>query len=175
MNIIGADIGRNTSLGVISVDEDLHITNVHTYFLNMHDVNGDDIDKKNVLYNMVNDITINREPFAFAIEAPFMSRFPKAYGLLSEFMAIIESAIFRIDSNIIQYRVSPKEAKKIIGAVSDDKDDMYNAIIKIPELEPYITEDMNEHEIDSIAIAYWVLERFRKDTGLFITDKYCKT
>jgi len=172
MFIIGADIGRSTSLGVIELDDDLNIVDVDVNFFFMHDVGGSNVYKKSVLYDFVSEIVHEVRPVAFAIEAPFMSRFPKAFGLLSEFMSTIELAIHNTEPNVIQYRVSPREGKTIVGAKSDDKEDMYNAVMDIPELRPFIRRDMNEHEIDSIAIAYWVVQRYREEPAMYIVDRY---
>jgi len=171
MSIIGADIGRNTAVAVIEIDGNLDIASIDTYFLDMGRVKGN-VKKKNVLYDMIYKITYDNQPMAFSIESPFMSRFPKAFGLLSEFINTIELAIFRAEPNVIQYRVSPKEGKSVISALDDTKEAMYEALLKIKEVEPFIHEGLNEHEIDSIAIAYWVLERYRADPGLFLVDKY---
>jgi len=172
MNCIGADIGRSTALAVIFLDDNLDIIDVEVSYYNMHDVTGSNTYKKSILYDLVCELVDDVRPVAFSIEAPFMSRFPKAFGLLSEFMSTIELAIFKTAPDVIQYRVSPKEGKTIVNAMSDSKDDMYNACLAIPELAPYITPDMNEHEVDSIAIAYWTVQRFRREPAMYIIDKY---
>jgi len=172
MSIIGADIGRNTALAVIEIDGNLDITNIDTYFLDMNTIYGSDIRKKEELYKLTYNIVYDREPIAVGLESPFMSRFPKAYGLLSEFISTMELAIYKAEPSVVQYRVSPKEGKSIVNAASDAKEDMYRALLDIEELEPFIHIDMNEHEIDSIAIAYWVLQRYRREPGLFLIDRY---
>ena len=172
MFIFGLDIGRNTALTVMEINDNLDIVSIENYFLDMNTISGSDIKKKKALYDMVKNLVIKYEPTVLAIESPYMGSFPKSFGLLSEFMDAIELAAFGEEENIVQYRVSPKEGKRIFNAKSDDKEDMLIALENIHELDIHIKFELNEHEVDSVAMCYWVVQRYRREPGLFIIDKY---
>jgi Holliday junction resolvasome RuvABC endonuclease subunit len=170
--IIGIDIGTNTGISIYHISEN-KIVSVETPFINLSLAEGDNTDRLLFLEQHLVSLLIETQPIAVVIEAGFMGRFAQAFGLLSQFTAIITSSVRKILPFTIIYRVAPIELKSFMNIQSGkyEKDYMTTAVDKVKELKPFIDISiLNEHQIDALALGYWCLERYRRDAGFFLID-----
>ena len=107
------------------------------------------------------------QPLIIGCESPFISRrFPQAGLALTEIVSGIRAAVRLHDLWKPCYLVSPPEAKKAVGAkVSKDKGAVKRAILQIPAISKTCTTPINaldEHSIDALAIAYFLLQQTKE-------------
>lgn len=118
----------------------------------------------NTLHERIKEIIRYYQPVMVSIEASFSFKLrPGAYGPLSQSIMAIELAILNVNPNIRIFKFAPKLIKKIATDVgSADKDDVLAGVSNIPEIinniNPYL---LSEHEVDSIAINYTLLDYIR--------------
>lgn len=118
----------------------------------------------NRLHERIKEIIYYHQPVIVSIENNFYFKLrPAAYGPLSQSIMAIELAILSVNPNIRIFKFAPKLIKKIAtdgGAAN--KDDVLAGISNIPEIinniNPYL---LSEHEVDSIAINYTLLDYIR--------------
>ena len=99
------------------------------------------------------------QPLIIANESPFIHmRRPQAYGALTEVVCSIREAVRDYDSWKPLYQVPPSSCKKAVGASGGaDKFQVKKAMLQIAEITNVSLtpiEEMDEHSIDSLAVAY---------------------
>ena len=96
-------------------------------------------------------------------ESPFFNRFqPSAYGPLVEMVFAIRTASLQYDVNVPFITYSPSEVKKALGAGHAAKKEIVKAsLMANPELNNIYNrtnrvtmQDLDEHSIDAIGVAY---------------------
>lgn len=98
-------------------------------------------------------------PHAICTESPFLGRFPQAFAALTECVSYVRRAVCRYDRYMPLEMVDPPTAKKSVGMTVKrgiTKDDVTNAVEKLPleYAEGIVLRELDEHEVDSIAVAY---------------------
>ena len=99
------------------------------------------------------------QPHAICAESPFLSRFPQAFAALTECVSYVRRAVCRYDRYKPLELVDPPTAKKAVGVSVKrgiTKDDVRAAIEKLPieYAEGIVLDALDEHQVDSIAVAY---------------------
>jgi len=176
--IIGIDPGTE-KLGVSYIDfsvVDMHIYQCGALTLTgsklprgdwtaaMH---GDRYSRINALEEELVNIFDEKRPLIFAIEAPFINRLrPAAYGALVEVVCAVRSAMHKHSPWKFLNSTSPSSVKQGIGAPGNaDKEVVKKCILKIDELVTTCESQLNqldEHSIDALAVAYYTLKQYRK-------------
>ncbi len=106
------------------------------------------------------------QPNIVACEDAYMGRFPTAFRSLSEGIICIQNAVADWDPFTTMWLVDPPSAKIAVGAPGrgGGKDAVRDAVMRhrgfIKEVE---VDQLDEHSIDSIAIAYWGLQVWRDE------------
>jgi len=106
------------------------------------------------------------QPHAICTESPFLGRFPQAFAALTECVSFVRRAVCRFDRYLPLEMVDPPTAKKAVGMTVKrgiTKDDVKEAIKKLdlPLPEGVTLDALDEHQIDSIAVAYYQVLIFR--------------
>jgi Holliday junction resolvasome RuvABC endonuclease subunit len=106
------------------------------------------------------------QPHAICSESPFLSRFPEAFAALTECVSYARRAVCRYDRYLPLEVVDPPTAKKAVGMKVKrgmTKDDVKIAVAKLPirYAEGIVLEDLDEHQVDAIAVAYYQALIFR--------------
>lgn len=109
--------------------------------------------------NLLLKMLIHYQPTIVACEFPFFNTSrPSAFSALIESVEAIKSALFKYDNNMSLMLVDPPNVKKAFGVSgAADKATMlsaYNSLFH--ELKP-INRTIDEHSIDAIAVAKWVV------------------
>lgn len=179
--IIGIDPGTNT-MGLCMMDVNVHtleIINVkaETFkserYLDLNDdvvrTHGERVAKLLIHLRHLESVLEHYKPFVVCVENPFMNRLrPGAYGPLVECVATIRTAVLKYSKLIPFLGYEPAVVKKTVGcfATSGNKIDVTNAIANIAEITNIIDKDiifmLDEHSVDSIAVAYTHLKNMRK-------------
>lgn len=98
-------------------------------------------------------------PINIACEGPFFSqRRPSAFGSLMEVLSMIREAVELYDPWRTLYVIDPPTVKKSVGAPGNAMKDVVRKHV-IELLKPYYVgpkpiEELDEHSIDAIAVAY---------------------
>lgn len=106
-------------------------------------------------------------PQSVCAESPFLQkRFPLAYSALTECVTTVRRALYRFDPYLSLGTVDPPTAKKAVGMVIKKgmtKDDVSVAIAKLPltYANGIQLSKLDEHQVDSIAVAYYQLLVFK--------------
>lgn len=110
------------------------------------------------------------KPNVICCENPFYNRLrPNAFGPLVETICFLRWAAMEYDVRIPFIRYEPAVVKKGVGAfaTTDKKKDVFQAILAIPEIKDNFIGgsiyDLDEHSVDSIAVAYTHLRNIRKE------------
>lgn len=102
-------------------------------------------------------LKLHKPDYVVAESAFFCTRFPNAFTALVQVLNIIELSVYSVLGQAV-YKISPKLAKAAIsGLGTSNKDDVQKAVKDLTSIkfqQRKSTEDMNEHEADSIAIAH---------------------
>lgn len=95
------------------------------------------------------------EPTHIACEAPFYnpSR-PNAYAALVEVTTLVREVVYAWDPQIAVNFFAPSQVKKAFKAKGGKKEQMAEAFELMTELHFPGTEDIDEHAIDALAVAY---------------------
>lgn len=118
-------------------------------------------------YHNLLSILTTEQPLIIASEAPFiLMRRPQAYGALMEIVSALKAAVQCYDQWRPLYMLPPSTVKQAVKAKGNaDKHQVKKSILEIKELvDTAITpiEEMDEHSIDSLAVAYCILQLFRE-------------
>ncbi len=169
---VAIDPGTSTiGVSIFTINAiDLSIMNIETVLVDTTirfqevDLIQDLLIRLNRLHERIKEIIYYHNPIIVSIEAGFINkRRPAAYGPLSQSIMAIELAVSYVNPNIRIFKFAPKLIKKIAtdgGAAN--KDDVLAGVSNIPEIinniNPYL---LSEHEVDSIAINYTLLDYIR--------------
>lgn len=178
-NILGIDPGMKTGIGALSIDYRTNtLLSVEGFTIKsdrLYDVSGlEELvhgERKIFLYNLKQAILYYLtayNPVEVAMEAPFFNRFsPMAYGSLTEVVTLIIDTIISYNPNIRITLYPPMTVKKWIGAKAVAKDTekgkilVKDAVRIIPDIMNVLQmdlDDLTEHAIDGIAIAYTLIK-----------------
>ena len=108
-------------------------------------------------------------PLAVFSESPFYnSRMPSAFGSLMKTMEHIKSACMEHDAYMHFATVDPPTAKKAIGVGggSRDKADMIKGLDKQTWRDKIVFEEVTEHAVDAVAVAYWGYNNTIRNSGI---------
>lgn len=108
--------------------------------------------------NLVNIFKIER-PVAIACESPFFNqRRPQAYGALTEVATAIRNAVLEYNEWLRLYFYDPPTVKRAVKAAGNALKDEVKAKVKQLDNLNYNgdkpLDSLDEHSIDSIAVAY---------------------
>jgi hypothetical protein len=100
------------------------------------------------------------QPHVIISEAPYMGRFPAAFGALTGVMQAIRRAVWRYDPYMPLRLVEPSPVKKFMGVkgTSGDKTAMTRALMKRTDLINRANVDLSlldEHGIDATCIGLY--------------------
>lgn len=106
------------------------------------------------------------QPHAVCSESPFLSRFPEAFAALTECVSSARRAVCRYDRYLPLELVDPPTAKKAVGMKVKrgmTKDDVKIAVaqLAIRYAEGIVLDNLDEHQVDAIAVAYYQALIFR--------------
>lgn len=96
------------------------------------------------------------QPHAIICEAPYLGRFPQAYGALVECLAMIRSVVFAYDPGLMLHTIDPASAKAALGVSgqSQQKLDVREALVNHPRLQPHVDfNQLDEHAFDALLVA----------------------
>lgn len=165
-NVIGFDPGKNLGFSCIEVNINFNIVNMETriYYLDSKIYSPYSMfNKLEYLYRIIINLLIEKNPLLVGMEQVFKHRFANAVIQLSQYTGTIEYAVRSFNPYLMFHTYPPKTVKKLIGATGEaDKHKMLSTVSKIPEISKFIREDVTEHEVDAIAIAYITLMNFKK-------------
>ena len=105
---------------------------------------------------------------AYAIESPFYSMSsPSAFGSLNEIVSLVKQLIINQDDSKTLSLIDPPTVKKNVGAKGNaDKLVVQEQVIKlfkeVPSLSLVSIENLDEHSIDSLAVAYSLYLNYRE-------------
>lgn len=114
----------------------------------------------------------HEKPFDIASEAPFMGRFPAAFGALVEVISMLRRQVMTYDSRIGFNLIDPPTVKKAVGAPvkggKEGKDAVAKAIrdliargiLKYDGETPI--EELDEHSNDALAVGICRWMQFRR-------------
>ena len=186
-SIIGIDPGTDT-LGVANIYFDIptmRIVSTQAQTLKgakcaagswTSEINGDRWGRIESHYETLGHIFNHYQPLEIACEAPFINRRQPQAGLaLTEVVAMIKHAVIRYDSWKRLYMIDPPTVKNAVGVLGraggpEGKMLMRTAVLAMPVLNyngEIPLEQLDEHSIDAIAVAYC---RFKN-----LLDELCLT
>ena len=112
-------------------------------------------------------ILIQSRPLTVACESPFYSsRRPGAFSALTEVISALRYACFEYDPRLPFTLIDPPSAKIAVGAKGNaKKEQVQEAVLQLPDLNfigDVSLNKLDEHSIDSIAIAYSKIQEWRQ-------------
>lgn len=124
------------------------------------DIHGARVVRLMIMYDRVTQFLRTVKPHAVIVEGNYLGRFANAFGSLVECVAVIRSACFAYDPFMQLYIVDPTTVKTGIGMTKirgTDKEDVRKALkaLKTLDWDGVSIDDLDEHSIDSVAIAYY--------------------
>lgn len=188
LRIMGIDPGTDT-LGVSVLDAFLHsnticlvysttfhgsqMANQYRYLANVH---GDKVARLKAHEDNLYYLLSLYQPHEVISEAPYMGRFPAAYGALVQCMDSIRAAVIRYDAALPLLTADPPTVKNAVGVGgrNGDKTMMASSIAQMILNNTILNPNglnialLDEHSIDSIAVAY-VRARHAISTNVYRT------
>lgn len=124
------------------------------------DVHGPRTVRLMIMYDRVTQFLRTVRPHAVVVEGNYLGRFANAFGSLVECVYTIRSAVYAYDPFMKLYIVDPTTVKTGIGMKKirgTDKEDVRKALkaLKTLDWDGINIDDLDEHAIDSVAIAYY--------------------
>jgi len=173
--ICGIDPGTNTlGCALLEVDIDtLAIQSIYTHTYVGETLShsdslvthyGDRMARLDALRQSLWHIFESSRPLYVGCEAPFINvRRPQAYGALVEAVGAVQAAVIAYDVRTVFRLVAPMLVKTAVKAKSSaDKDGVWTAMQAIPEIAQALRGFRpDEHSVDAIAVAYYVLNQLR--------------
>jgi Holliday junction resolvasome RuvABC endonuclease subunit len=172
--ILGIDPGLNhTGVSIFTLDQFSSILEIEAHTLHIERLPNcteyDPIEhserfiKLSKLYWLMHEAILTHQPVSIAIEAPFYNRkFPAAYGALLEVVSYVYQSVVDVNPNIYFKAIEPIVVKQAVHAgIKTGKLDVADSIRKIPEIMRALRGDfdtLDEHAVDSIAVAYAFLK-----------------
>jgi len=169
--IAGFDPGAN--LGLTYLEDALDGSNpivrrVETEKLNpaeygykeIAEVHGNRVVRLMIMYDSVTQFLREVKPHGVVVEGNYLGRFANAFASLVECVQVIRSAVYAYDPFMPLHLVDPTTVKTNIGMVKirgTDKEDVRKALSNLKSLDwdGINIDDLDEHSIDSVAIAYY--------------------
>lgn len=172
--IVGIDPG-STTLGFSVLEYDactLQIARSYAYTFNAGKMHLNDLDTLShseryariyALMEALFQAFLDLKPTFIISESPFMAmKQPQAYGALVEVVFAIRSAVRMYDPAMRLDLIDPPSAKKAVGATGNaKKDQVMLAVKKIlhqivfdPVMSQSSFDELDEHSVDALAIAY---------------------
>lgn len=185
---MGIDPGTDT-LGVSVLDVHLHLNTLSLVFAQtfqgaqmaqhyryIMQVHGDKVARLKAHEDNLYYLLTLYQPHEVISEAPYMGRFPAAYGALVQCMDSIRGALIRYDPMLPLHTADPPTVKNAVGVGgrTGDKALMATAVQQLVEQSILLNPNglciaaLDEHSIDSIAVAY-VRARHALSTNLYRT------
>lgn len=163
---IGIDPGTNTGIAIIEA-KNFEIVSVKTISLNLkvHFLEtGDKLDRYITLREYLVDIFKTHKPVSVAREEVFKGRYANAHAELTRLALMIDFAKKDYSEELQLLTYAPKKVKAFFGKKGNaDKDDMREALKSNHELKIFYNENLTEHEIDALAIAYLAFKGEKDD------------
>lgn len=124
------------------------------------EIHGARVVRLMIMYDRVTQFLRTVKPHAVIVEGNYLGRFANAFGSLVECVAVIRSACYAYDPFMQLHIVDPTTVKTGIGMVKirgTDKEDVRKALkaLKTLDWDGVSIDDLDEHSIDSVAIAYY--------------------
>ena len=177
IRIIGCDPGTTyTGVAILELRlPDLEIVSIKTHLIDMYGItnplmlNTDLQSRLNYLYGKFNMLLNYVNPFSVSIESPFINRFrPQAVVPLSQSLMALELAAMHHNPYLMITKYPPSTIKNAVGAKGGaDKIGVLDALWKVEEVSKLINlNNITEHEVDGIAIAYTNLRLLRNNKVL---------
>lgn len=99
------------------------------------------------------------QPHCVISESPYLGRFANAFAALTECLLVIKQTVLNYNPWISLELIDPPNVKKSVGAPGKggDKELIRNALKSlntIQGLNPSVIDQLDEHSIDAIAVAY---------------------
>lgn len=172
--IVGIDPGTtNTGVAVMVIDNSLQVLSIKPYLLsiapyNIYNMNYENYTER--LFNIsarVSNLLHAVRPEHIAVETPFYNSLrPAAYGPLSELLYALKCCITNYDASVTSMLYTPSQIKTTVKSNAiGSKEDMLVTMLSIPEVVSKLNVDLNnitDHEVDAIAIAYTHLTVLRE-------------
>lgn len=100
-------------------------------------------------------------------EAPYMGRFPTAFGALVECLQAVREAVMDYDVDLPFVSIDPATVKKMVGVKgnSGDKNAMTKALHKLFPDRLDLLAHLDEHAIDSLGVGYAWSKLYLEDTN----------
>lgn len=183
-NIMGIDPGSRTlGVSIFTIrpkgestirDFTLDIENIITFNVRVDDedtrgLHDKILDRTTKLSKIIKGIYYVYRPMMVSIESSFINANRMGAVIpLTKAIHTVEESIFSIDSYAKIVSIPPGLIKKIFNSKQIGKDAVLEALQDKPELLKKIksNKEMSEHEIDSIAIAYSLLEYIKTNGGM---------
>jgi Holliday junction resolvasome RuvABC endonuclease subunit len=172
--IVGIDPG-STTMGFSILEYDLHsfeIVRTYARTFNAGKMKLNELDIVNhseryariyELMDTLYDAFVEIQPTFVISESPFMAmRMPQAYGALVEVVFAVRSALRKYDPTMTLDLIDPPRAKNAVGAAGNAKKEQVHTSLKklLPilhfdeALSAKSFDELDEHSVDGIAIAY---------------------
>ncbi len=182
--IMGTDPGSNT-LGLTALRFNIDTLELDSFYahtfkgakLGRHswvtEVHGELYGRIDALEGCLIRAFCEETPIAIGSESPFFSYLhPGSYRPLVEVMCTIRNAVRAYDPWKVLYEIDPPSVKNAVGVKGnkggkEGKELMKQAVLNIPELMNIATQDvavLDEHSIDSIAVAYCLYKRLLRES-----------
>jgi Holliday junction resolvasome RuvABC endonuclease subunit len=177
LRVMGVDPG-SSSLGLTIIDHNIETNTPTLWYTELFQAKTV-IDSSPYLFNFptrgqrlrkcglyLTEMLEEYQPHLVACEDAYMGRFPTAFRSLSEGIICIQNAVAAWDPFVRLMLVDPPTAKIAVGAPGrgGGKDAVRDAVMANRDFVKEVEVDLlDEHSIDSIAIAYWALQRWREE------------
>lgn len=124
------------------------------------ELHGNRVVRLMIMYDRITQFLREVKPHAVIVEGNYLGRFANAFGSLVECVTIIRSACYAYDPFMPLHIVDPTTVKTCIGMKKirgTDKEDVRKALKALKSLkwDGVNIDDLDEHSIDSVAIAYY--------------------
>jgi Holliday junction resolvasome RuvABC endonuclease subunit len=168
--VLGIDPGIN-HLGVAILSKNYtdskikieYVKTFHTETYNIHFSNEEIIQRFNkikylekLLFNLLMDYYPNK----VITEVMYFNKFPQSFRDLTECIYMIQNLIYNFDSTIEFEKIEASKVKQFlkVSGKSGDKLLVKEKILKLNLLSEYTLNDLDEHSLDAIGIAYYGLQ-----------------
>lgn len=158
-SILGIDPGNNLGTCLIYLDKDLNIKDIETKVYHLDNgIKHEEfflVERNLYLSEIVKDLLRTNKPLAIGCEDCFKSKFANAVIQLAQYIITIRRTVYEEMGTFKINVMPPKLVKSGIGATGNaNKLDMLRAVSNIKDLKKYLRQNITEHEVDAMAIAY---------------------
>jgi len=136
----------------------------HSWAAELH---GDRLVRIVALKEAIIELLREANPIQITIESPFYnSKRPMAFQALVQVLTALTEAVIEYDVWKTPFLIDPPTVKKAVGAAGNaDKFKVRDSVLALPNLffeGPVPLEEIDEHSIDAIAVAYARLKELIK-------------